>query len=281
MLHFADLAMGEPGKTSSKRRVCSSGRIRSPTQKIVVMAEKRHLKNAPIREGLVDIHFEPPVPMEVLKSFEAKVRSRFSESKTLWQQAVGFEMAKGGGVTRQEATQSAIGYRLADATRVLICRTNGFTYSRLPQYLDWDDLRQAAKSLWDEFLHDAKPQIVTRLAVRYINVLPLPMGDEDFSEYLEAGPIIPKGLPQGLASFLHRVVMIDPAGNRQAIVTQALESTAQVGKTVDVILDIDAIRALRIESASDQVWLGLEALRDFKNDIFFQHITERTARLFE
>jgi len=221
--------------------------------------------------------------MENLKSFESLVRERFAESKTLWHQEVGFGVSSEGGleVTRQGASRAPIGFRMEDKERVLIFRTNGFTYSKLAPYKKWNDLREAAKALWAEFVQVVKPEVVTRIAVRYVNVLPLPVDLDDFSSFLEAAPSVPKALPQGLASFLQRVVMVDPQQGRQAIVTQALENSQQAGNTVDVILDIDAFRQIRAASSADEVWSGLDNLRDFKNDIFFEHITERTASIFE
>lgn len=244
------------------------------------MARKRHLNNAPIREGLVDIQFEPTVSMETLQVFASAVKAEFAEQTTVWQQAFGFQVGPDGTAAGQQE-RSSVGLRLADKERVLIVRTNGFTYSRLPPYQDWHELRASAKLLWDTFLEIVRPETVTRTAVRYINVLPLPMGTEDFSVFLNASPVVPDALPQGLASFLQRVIMVDPEGNRQAIVTQALEDSQPTEGRVNVILDIDAIRPKRLASISEEVWSGLDTLRDFKNDIFFEHITERTAELFE
>lgn len=230
----------------------------------------------------MDIHFEPALPMEVLTAFNETIRREFADCTTLWQQALDFEVLEGGaGVARHEASTAPIGYRLSDKSRVLIVRTTGFTYSRLPPYKDWDELRESAKRLWELFLGMARPETVNRIAVRYINVLPLPIQTEDFSVFLKAAPVVPTGLPQGLASFLQRVVMIDPQGNRQAIVTQAMEASQPTDGRVQIILDIDTFRSRRIGGGSPEVWSGLDSLRDFKNDIFFEHITERTAELFQ
>lgn len=121
------------------------------------------------------------------------------------------------------------------------------------------------------------------MAVRFINLLPLPVPFDDFSEYLTAAPNVPPNLPQGLSAFLQRVVIVDPAQNRKAIVTQALEESeisVQTG-TVGIFLDIDTFRVARVDSPNPEVWAVLDQLRDFKNAIFFDHITEKTAELFQ
>jgi uncharacterized protein (TIGR04255 family) len=61
-----------------------------------------------------------------------------------------------------------------------------------------------------------------------------------------------------------------------------LESS--VGSKVQLILDIDVFRESKTADwkASDHsVWSELEKMRAFKNQIFFESITEKTAELFE
>jgi uncharacterized protein (TIGR04255 family) len=244
------------------------------------MATQRHLKNAPIREGLIDIQFEQ-VPMERLKSFSDSVKSEFTEAATLWQGALGFEVRAGQLPLTLDKRSAAVGFRLSRAEHVLMIRTNGFTVSRLAPYQDWDELKKWATHYWSMFVEATNPEMVNRMAVRYINVLPIPLGKADFREFLVTAPDIPQELPQSLGSFLQRVVMIDPEGNRHAAVTQVLEDSELTEGRVEFILDIDAVRDCRLSPNDAKLWEGLDSLRDFKNKIFFEFITEKTARLFE
>lgn len=246
------------------------------------MATQRHLRNAPIREGVVDIKFEPPVSLELLEVFAESVQGAFGQASRLWQQSLGIEVKQGELATVNAPEGTVVGFRLQADRHVLMVRVNGFTYSRLPPYENWEQLRDSAKAIWKQFVASVKPETVTRMAVRYINVLPLPITTEEFSVFLTAAPTIPQALPQGLASFLQQVVMIDPIENRQAIVTQALEdSQSRVANMVNIILDIDAFRLQRLATHDDAVWTSLDNLRSFKNAIFFDHITEKTAELFQ
>jgi len=245
------------------------------------MAKQRYLKNAPIREGLIDIQFEPAVPMERLQAFVERVKGGFSQTAVLWQAALGFELSQNKVAALPEGKPSAsVGFRLAEPTHVLMARMNGFTYSRLAPYQDWDELRKAGKLLWEQFHEIVRPEVVSRMAVRYINVLPLPIGNDDFSEFLNAAPQVPGVLPQSLASFLQRVVIVDEVGKRQAIVTQAMEEGQPIDGRTHFFLDIDVFRPCRLPGNDDALWSGLDDLRQFKNDIFFEFITEKTAELF-
>jgi uncharacterized protein (TIGR04255 family) len=67
------------------------------------------------------------------------------------------------------------------------------------------------------------------------------------------------------------------------IVTQALEGPPSGGGTgafVTVLLDIDVFRTTQVASSDETIWSGLGALRDQKNRMFFEHITETTAELY-
>ena len=73
-------------------------------------------------------------------------------------------------------------------------------------YGNWEDMSKVAKELWEIYLTVAKPQAVSRIAVRYINSLPIPLPIGDFSEYLNVPPVVPEGLPQTLASVASRMI---------------------------------------------------------------------------
>lgn len=116
--------------------------------------------------------------------------------------------------------------------------------------------------------------------VRYINHLRLPKPSLDFDDYLTSGPHIPSELPQTIGTFLTRVQILDSNSALAANVIQALEPPMDPRSTT-VILDIDAFRVKELEPTDPSIQETLQLLRVFKNKIFFSHITEDTARLFE
>jgi len=246
------------------------------------MAAPRHLNKAPIREGLISLQFEP-VPMDAVKEFSEAIASRYDNALDIWSHA--FELQLGQATpTRNE--RSANGRRFDSpkegSPHVVLVQRNSFIFSRLQPYSDWNDLRGAAQPLWNLFVEIAKPERVTRVAVRYINAMTLPLlPGEDFSKYLTASPQVPPGLPQAVSGFLQRIMTHDSRGNL-AVVTQAFEGAEATGSAdITVILDIDVFRNTQLSPVDAQVWGILDNLRDFKNNIFFEHITEATMELFQ
>jgi uncharacterized protein (TIGR04255 family) len=248
------------------------------------MAAQRHLKNAPIREALIDIQFEPHVSSETLRLFSKAVMPKFDRQSNIWQQTLGFEFTEDN-QSKTSTAREALGTRLdSDAVgHVVQARINGFTFSKLAPYKDWEEIRDSAKEIWYEFLKFAKPVVVTRVSVRYINALDIPLPIHDFADYFTALPQIPPTLPQGIGAFLQRVILIEPRTGSVAAITQALEESqpgTQANK-VTIFLDIDCFNEKQLTPDSDELWVSLDGLRDFKNAIFFEHITEKTAELFE
>src|SRR5262249_31595523 len=97
-------------------------------------------------------------------------------------------------------------FRSGDQATLAQFRIDGFTVNKLPPYSSWDELSPLARHLWTLYCSVAKPECVTRLAVRYINRITI----DQYSEILEimtAPPAMPSGLPQSIKAFLNRVLI--------------------------------------------------------------------------
>lgn len=250
------------------------------------MARQRHLDRAPIREAIIDIQFAPAADMKFIAELGNSIGDGYRKPSDIWQASIGvnFEQVGAGGTT---ARRALVGKRFDgfDGKHVLQCRVNGFTFSRLPPYEDWTQIRTRAKACWDCLSQGLGASAISRLAVRYINALPLPLPIGDFRDYLEAPPQIPARLPQEISGFVHQVLMADREAKASAIVTQALENPSSGGSgpnAVTILFDIDTFRGVDIPAADGAaVWQILDDLRNLKNRIFFEHLTERTVELFE
>jgi uncharacterized protein (TIGR04255 family) len=248
------------------------------------MARIRQLSKAPVREALIDIQFESPVPIEVVHQVAERTGGTFEKSSPIWEAIVGLNIGADG-THEASSNSSARGVRLDSTSppHVIQYRTNGFAFSRLPPYTTWEGLRDAAKEAWENLVRATSPFFINRLAVRYINEIALPIPFHDFSEYLECPPEVPEGLPQAVGAFLQRVIIPDDQFQCVSIITQALEDQSSIVKdSVTIVLDVDVHRRVHIESGnSEAIWTALEELRMQKNRMFFGHITEKTAEIYE
>ena len=245
------------------------------------MAKYTHLEKAPITEALIDfrIKVKDDLRVEQLESIYNSISGQYPDKKVRHKWEGKFEFKKGEPPVSL-GTETIDGYIFtsADKKQIFQARIDGFTFSRLKKYETWENLRDEAHKLWQIYREATSPEI-TRAALRYINRMEIPLSGKDFSEYLTAAPIIPEGLPQGVSSFLTRVVIREPSIDAAAIITQALEQVVNPN-FIPIILDIDVFKQKSEGISEKDAWDTLEKLRHFKNKIFFESITEKTKEVF-
>lgn len=248
------------------------------------MARQRQFKNAPITEAILDIRAKLPgeVAIPALLSAHPKIAGQYPKR----QERRKFEGEIRLGKNAQPETKSTVSrvdgylFRSSDDRRIVQYRLDGFTFNRLKPYDNWASFRDEAKRLWSIYVEAAIPVQITRVALRYINQMLIPGPVINFDDYLTAGPVVPAKLPQQVSSFVTRVVITEPQIKASAIITQAFEKIMEPD-IVPVILDIDVIKVPQLDVSYEQMWEFFEALRNFKNSVFFESITERTGELFE
>lgn len=239
------------------------------------------LRNAPIMEALIDIRVKLPPQSDAKKidSIFELIKGQYPKKQEQRMSEIKIELKPGEELAKQLTKINGFRYLSSDEKEIVQAKMDGFTFNKLSPYSKWEDLRNEAHRLWLIYKNITCPDLVTRVALRYINNLNIPMPIADFSDYLTVPPRVPERLPQGVSSFLIRVVIHEPSIDANAVITHALESV--VGERVPIILDIDVFK-LRSEGIEEEnIWGTLENLRDFKNKIFFASITEKLKEMYK
>lgn len=248
------------------------------------MPVPRHLKNAPITEAIID--FRVKARSDLRPEDFAAVKDRLSNRLPKVQEMRGLQatiqVQKGQGQPPVVQDLGLQGYFFKSEDEKVIAqfRIDGFTFNRLRPYTSWEDIFPQAMELWRLYIDSAKPAAVMRLAVRYINHIPLPAETDKFENYLRAAPVIPSELPQYVSSFLTRVTIHNPEDAIAAHVTQALQPSSDAQR-LTVILDIDAYKEAEFSLEDPAIEPTFNQLRAFKNLVFFNSVTEETLRQFE
>lgn len=246
------------------------------------MEEYPLLNKAPITEAVIDLQIKLPIGFEVKKidSLYESFKGQYPKKEELrkFDGRVEFK--------REEQTFTPIseqigGYRFssADGKQIVQLRIDGFTFSRLTPYIDWKHLRNEAHRLWQIYKSVTDP-LITRVALRYINKINIPMPIRDFADFLTAPPIVPEALPQGVSSFLTRVVIPEPYIPANAVITQVLEPIIKPD-FIPIILDIDVNNSKPEGIEEHEAWELLEKFRHFKNKIFFNSISEKLKEMLK
>jgi uncharacterized protein (TIGR04255 family) len=247
------------------------------------MSEPTRFPNAPITEALLDIRVNLPgeVDLTQLATIQDLIKDQYPSrnERMFWQS--NFQIAQRD-LKISPPTGGPVGYAFTsrDGKQIVQVRKDGFSFSRLKPYEDWISLREEAKRLWQCYIQIASPTNITRLALRYINRIELPLPMRDFKDYILTVPEIAPNLPQGLADFFMQLIIPIPTMNAIAIVTETVDVPQNLSSVLPLIFDIDVFREAVFDLNSAEVWDTFEQLRELKNDIFFQSITERTKELF-
>lgn len=250
---------------------------------ITLMDSHRHHQHPPITEAVLDIQVElvGDVSLEVLalvgSAVEGDYPTRHAQMHAQGELSIGPEVAM---TTRQ--TQLGYLYVSSDDLQTFQARRNGFTFSRLRPYTQWEQFCGEARRLWEIYRAIVPIGSITRVAVRYINRLELPFtdGSLDFYDYLRTVPEISRELPQGLSSFFMQVQIPIADISGVVIINEALIPRTEPD-IAPVLLDIDLFRTESVPQDEESLWNLFGELRTTKNYIFEKCITDNTRRLID
>ena len=137
-----------------------------------------------------------------------------------------------------------------------------------------------ARRLWDLYRSFARPEKITRLAVRYINRLDLPTPFDDFSKYLNTIPQLGPGMPQGLSNFFMQLQIPYEKLNALLVLNQTMTAPAREG-VISIILDLDLFKTHDVPQDERGIWEILEQMRLAKNEAFEASITDEMRERFK
>ena len=252
------------------------------------MAHARFLPRAPATEAIIDLRTQPAERFSVENYAEPPfaLAANYPDPKPISLQEFGVTTHADGRIGESKVVNhGCVGRRFTsmDGKHIVQLRKDGFTFSRLAPYTSWEDVWSAAEGWLAYYLQARGPVEVHRLAVRYINRLPLPApdGGVDLKRYLTAPPNVPAELAVFIDGFLNQVQVADPGGRIRATLTQALRPVLPTERdVVPVVLDIDVFETGPFAADLDYLRTRFTALRNYKNRLFFASITEDAANLF-
>jgi uncharacterized protein (TIGR04255 family) len=241
------------------------------------------LRNAPITEAVIDIRVKLSTDIDLarLATFSDPFPLRFEKPKLRHSGAAQIEFKASEAPVMTSTRPTPDGYIfLAPAEKLIAqARIDGFSLSKLKPYDSWKKFCPQFVELWDRYVSVVRPARITRIALRYINRIELPVGNE-FKEYILTFPEVAPGIPQGLPVFLARLVIPSPTGN-MAVVTETNGGSPSSPTLFPMIFDIDVFRDVDMEIGDAKLWSTIRDLRSYKNTIFFKSLTPKALEMFQ
>lgn len=237
--------------------------------------------NAPITEAVLDIRVEPREGIQAKELLN--VTERISNSYPVREDCVEGTASFSLGSTMASSIQSnLIGYlcRSEDA-RICQAQLRGFSFSKLRPYLNWEDTKTEARRLWNIYRMEIRPTKVTRLALRYINKIEIPIdGPLDLNKFFRTRIEISSDLPQSMENFYMKLQLPQPDIRSMGVINSTVLPTENKG-VVGILLDIDVSRTVDLPQTEEDIWDVFDQIRDSKNKIFEASITDSTRELFQ
>jgi|CXWL01.1.fsa_nt_gi uncharacterized protein (TIGR04255 family) len=251
------------------------------------MVNEIQLSNAPIKEAVIDIQIaSDQLRVDQLESLIKQMPREYAEIKPITEAYMEFGISNKGDSTFNNQSFDIVGYRIENLNSNFIVqfKKTGFSLSKLPPYDKWESFKNEAQELWSIYRNIVPDLRFSRLAVRYINEIALPLVDENnqsinFDVYLVNSPKLPNGMDTTLEGFFSRVIIPWPDLKTSIIVIQALKEITT--SNAIVILDTDIYRESVSDFSETEMWEFFEKLRDLKNIAFKGSLTEKTMELFK
>jgi len=236
--------------------------------------------HAPITEAVMDIRVEPRdgLDVEELRTLNADVLADYPEAK---EQISGVALFQIGEKPEAGLEQTKVGFRFQrrDGANLFQAQLTGFSFNKLAPYQNWEEFSREGREVWTRYKKLAQPKKITRVALRYINRIDMPMPVEDFRQYLRTFPEVSPDLPQGVSNFFMQVQIPQDDIGALLHLNMTMVPPAREG-VASLVLDQDLFRAAEIPQGEEELWLYFEQLRIRKNKVFEACITEATRELF-
>jgi uncharacterized protein (TIGR04255 family) len=245
--------------------------------------EREVFPNAPITEALIDIKVQLPeaTNLSILSTYHEIIKQNFPNKKEriAWQGGIEFEEGQEPKLSAPLGGPDGYLFTSSDEKRVVQARMDGFTYSRLKPYTCWEEFMYEAKELWKLYVEIAGPLSISRLGLRYINRIDIPIPIRDFKEYILTFPEIAPEIPRELNDFFMQVVIQDSDIDIKTILTETIDKSCLNDLTIPLIFDIDVFKESKLSIESD-FWSDFKYMQELKNRIFFNSVTDKAKELF-
>ena len=169
-------------------------------------------------------------------------------------------------------------YFSKDQKQKLIIEEGAITYTDENKYTGWENFKQKSLESIEMFHEIFNQSTITRISIRFINRFSL----ENLSDPLEyftttISSTNSDGLPYPLVEYAFKLRTVIPNTNIYSYINQ---TTVPVNENqMDYIFDIDVLELTNLLFDKGLISEKLEKLREVKNDLFFNNLTQKTIDL--
>jgi uncharacterized protein (TIGR04255 family) len=248
--------------------------------------EPFHIPNPPIVEAVLDIDCDFP-PNFDLRAAQPAIREAMRQEypkhreQMLHQTQIRQEKDAPLQVQMEQQALNAVQLLKEDEKQLVQFRANGYSFNRLAPYEGLDVYFGEIERTWQIFKDITHPVLIRKVGLRTINRILLPIINEGVSieDYFETSPRLPDKCGLAFAGFFQQHKAVDPRTQNQVDIILMAQPAER--EKLPIILDINAFKEWPIPP---EAWEGIlehiRSLRDLKNNVFRNTLTEKCMNLF-
>jgi uncharacterized protein (TIGR04255 family) len=238
----------------------------------------------PITEAVIEIRVGSAIEMVELGRVSADLADFYPLEQPVKSVdvAVGMPSTPEGKPTARVNEETGHRRSSSDLTEIVVLWSTKLSISQLSPYPGWDTFFGRFMRDWAIWKKRIGYRKVTRIGVRYINRLDIPISGSaviEESEYLNVYPHLPKALGTMMAYGVQAVL---PLAEIRSKLT--LNSSAVPSPLLDhaaFIFDQDISREAELPQRDEDIYRLLREIRDMKNRLFEACVTDRARELFQ
>jgi uncharacterized protein (TIGR04255 family) len=238
------------------------------------------LASAPIVEAIIDIRAQLATPLEegsIRSYLEGKIDGySYLDSQHEFQHELKFDGKKPPEQTLKKIGWKGLRFQTADHKNIVQFNYDGFLYSRLAPYENWNSFVDEGLRHWQIFRELTQPVEINRIGLRFINRIELPPGEVFFEHYINPAPTSPRDLDIPFLGYLHQEKLAVPGYSYAINLIRTIQPPQDAkNEGLKLIFDIDVFTVQSFEYDEARITHALAEMRWLKNKAFFGSITEK------
>lgn len=158
---------------------------------------------------------------------------------------------------------------------------NSFVFSWLKPYESWEQFQKEALELWAIYKDVTKIEDISRIGVRFINLLQCPKTAESVSLYLKSSPNPPNDLPIEPEQFVHVDTFRVPGHDYHVKISTTQKENTLDADMLRLILDVDVFTSNVGKSSDEVLTRRLQEMRWLKNKAFLGSVTGDAMKIMQ
>ena len=239
----------------------------------------RKYAKPPIVEATIEVRTNEVLDRRDLERCRDRFKKRYEKVEDLAEVTLSFAA---GAVTHQS---KPMGYKLtaANAVDVMVINPISIVISRFAPYVNWEALIGDFQQNYELYVKIVGRRPVIRIGARYQNRIDVPnalIKGANWPDFVRVLPSLPKEIADSSGSYY---INVQPPfrDTKIKLIIQTGPVTEVLLDHTSLQLDIDAFMDSDLPTRVDLLWEEFAKLRDVKNAVFENCITDASRKLFE